>query len=148
MALWDSVKKLATKAKCGVGFHGGTFSTPEGKPGCYFEKTCPDCMELIIKRHHEYPLTWENAKFDFSSHLRCMRTQQCIHCGDVEKREIHERYQKVGVNAHCQAVLSCERCGHEKLGDYEHSFTRDGTDNGMIVMKCMRCGARETRRYV
>lgn len=147
MGLWDSIKKVAIKAKCGIGFHGGVFRTPDGKPACHLEKTCPDCMELITERRHEYEHDWNSAPFDYSSQIKCTRAQGCIHCGEVQKKEVHEEYRKLGVNARCQIVKACTRCGHEKTEGYEHSFIRDGIEDGKIVMKCTNCGTTEKRNY-
>ena len=49
MGFFDKVKSVAMKAKCGAGIHGGDYHNVEGKPKCYFEKTCPDCKEIIKK---------------------------------------------------------------------------------------------------
>ena len=147
MGLWDSIKKVATKAKCGIGFHGGTFRTPDGKPKCHLEKTCPDCMELITERKHAYEHDWKNAPFDYSSQIKCTRAQGCIHCGEIQKKEVHEEYRKLGVNARCQVVKACTRCGHEKTEGHEHSFIRDGVEDGKIVMRCTNCGTTEKRNY-
>lgn len=51
MGFWDSIKNAAIKAKCGVGIHGGVFKTPDGKPECHLEKTCPDCNTIIEKKN-------------------------------------------------------------------------------------------------
>ena len=178
MGLWDSIKNAAIKAKCGVGFHGGIFTTPEGKPKCYLEKTCPDCKELIKIKNHQYEHEWKEAPFYNDSQKQCTRIRNCIHCGEVEKKEIHEEYRRIGVNAKCQVVKECVRCGHEKTDGYEHQyrrlgvnakcqlvevcercrhektngyehrFIRDGIEDGKIVMKCISCGTTERRKYV
>lgn len=148
MGVWESIKKAATKAKCGVGFHGGTFKTPDGKPLCHLEKNCPDCKKLIVQKKHAYEHDWRNAPFDHRSAIACARVQECIHCGELRKKIVHEQYSRVGVDARCQVVKACTRCGDEKTEGYEHSFIRDGVEEGKIVMQCVNCGTKEKRNYV
>lgn len=148
MGIWDTIKSAAIKAKCGVGIHGGVFKTPDGKPECHLQKTCQDCNIVIEKKEHEYELEWSKAPFDFSSQLRCTRVQSCIFCGEIAKEEVHEKYKKLGVNARCQVVLACTRCGHEKTEGYEHVFSREGVEDGKIIMKCVNCGFVEKRNYI
>lgn len=148
MGFWDSIKNAAIKAKCGVGIHGGVFKTPDGKPECHLEKTCPDCNTIIEKKEHKYNFEWDEAPFDIYSKLRCTRIQSCIFCGEVAKKEVHGEYKKLGVNASCQVVMACTNCGHEKTDGYEHVFLREGVEDGKIIMKCVNCGFTEKRKYI
>lgn len=148
MGLWDSIKSAATKAKCGMGFHGGDLRNPEGMPRCHLEKTCPDCGELVSEKRHAYPLEWKDAPYDHSSQIRCNRIQECTHCGDIAKKEIHAEYRELGKNANCQIILECKKCGKEKAGNVSHMFTRVGkTDSGKIILECVHCNERETRDF-
>jgi hypothetical protein len=150
MDLWESIKSVAIKAKCGIGFHDGVFNNPLGKPSCYFEKMCPDCKEIITEHRHEFePNNWEDAPYDNNSNLKCTKIRKCTQCHSISKKVIHSNYQKLGINGKCQEVLACGKCGHEKNGDYSHNFARQGkTDDGRIVMKCTDCGEQEVRKYL
>lgn len=149
MGFFDKIKSAAKKAKCKTGFHAGVFSTPEGSPACYFEKTCPDCSKLVTKFKHSYPKSWEEAPYDHSSGVGCTRIQKCDHCNEIEKRVVHESYRKLGVNGRCEKIIACRRCGHEKKDGYEHNFVREGSDeNGNIIMKCLKCNHTEKQRYM
>lgn len=147
MGLWDTIKTAAVKAKCGIGAHGGNFKTPDGKPECYYEKTCPDCKKLITKSNHKHEVEWRDAPYDSNSSIKCTKVQKCIHCDAIEKRVIHEEYRKLGTDARCQTIMACTRCGEEKTGEYDHAFMRDGIEDGKIVMKCMNCGRKEHRKF-
>ena len=50
MAFWDNVKSIAIKAKCTVGWHEGEYKHIDGKPECYFGKTCPDLINGLQKK--------------------------------------------------------------------------------------------------
>ena len=154
MGFWDSIKNaaeaakdLAIKAKCGMGFHDGSFSPVEGKPACFQSMRCADCLEVIEERRHAYPHEWERAPYDRGSQLRCMRVQDCKHCGEQASKVVHGNYYTVGKNGHCIVVLRCEDCGHEKNGEVDHAFYRTmGNADGTVNYLC-HCGAEERRRY-
>lgn len=154
MGLWDSIKniadsakELALKAKCGMGFHDGTFAPVEGKPACFLSMRCADCLELIEQRRHAYPREWEQAPHDYRSQIKCMRTQSCIHCGEEASKVVHGHYYTAGKNGRCVIILRCEDCGNEKEGDVDHDFYRAmGNSDGTVTYRCS-CGAAETRRY-
>lgn len=148
MGLWDSIKKITIKTKCGVGLHGGSFSTPDGKPKCYSEKTCPNCMKLLTKKNHDYEFDWKEAPFDYSSKIKCTRVQKCVHCEEVAKKVVHDEYRVLGVDAKCEVIHACIMCGHEKTDGYEHDFVRDRVQDDKIIIKCINCGAEEARNYL
>lgn len=148
MTLWQSVKNIAMKAKCGLGFHAGDFAKVDGRPECYREKTCPDCAELLKKEVHAYPAAWENAAYDYGSNLKCAKKQACIHCAKVETRQVHEGFTRVGVNARCRTVEACVRCGEEKLGDEEHSFQLQGRQGDDFLLQCGNCGVQQRKRHM
>jgi len=147
-SIWDKVKVAAVKAKCTVGFHSGSEKNVDGKPLCYYEKTCSDCAKVISSVRHNYPHEWHDAPYDYGSSVSCARVQNCIHCNSVAKREIHEEYREVGINGRCEEVYACARCGKEETRDVRHSFYRAGsTESGSVILKCTRCGTTETRSH-
>ena len=72
MGFFDKVKSVAMKAKCGAGIHGGDYHNVEGKPKCYFEKTCPDCKEIIKKNEHKF------GKATYIKENSCKQEKTCI----------------------------------------------------------------------
>ena len=176
MGVWDSIKKVAAKAKCGIGFHGGTFATPEGMPQCHLEKICPDCGEHIVEKRHAYALDWNNAPFDPQTPTKCTRHQNCIHCGEIQQKEVHEayrkerkgcelllvctrcgdvesegyehEYEKLGINAKCQVVSKCRNCGDTKTEGYAHAFVREGVEGEKILVRCTNCGFKDKVDYL
>lgn len=174
MGFWDSIKSVAIQAKCATGFHGGEFKTPDGKPQCQLEKTCPDCMVRMTDEKHQYELHWRKAPI--VDHSNCTRMQPCIHCGENHKHQVHNfkeaginakcevvmqcsecsttitkgekhNYHRVGVDTRCNVVMKCKQCGKEKNSGREHRFYEHGTEGKQFIMKCSQCGTLERRSY-
>ncbi|WP_139335597.1 hypothetical protein [Janthinobacterium sp. TND4EL3] len=149
MGIWDSIKKTAMKAKCGMGFHAGTGKNVEGKPLCYFENLCPDCNETIKVSKHNYPLSWEDAGRDYDSDNKCTKVQKCDHCDHQMRKVVHAEYERVGKNGRCQIIEKCVQCGDEKTGSESHSWYRYGSqeNSSNVTVKCHDCQKTETRSH-
>ena len=148
MGFWDSVKDVALKAKCGLGFHDGKMAPTPGKPACHLSMTCADCHKLIETKQHSFPRQWSDADFDWTSNVGCMRIQRCTLCEEQLSQVEHEGYYTAGKNASCREVKKCPRCGHEKLGDEDHSWYRmSGNQDGSVNVRCGGCGKEERRPY-
>jgi len=146
MGLFDSIKSLAIKAKCATGFHSGTFERVNGKPECYFEKTCPDCNKLVTTHKHAFPDT-----VDYDNHHSCTKTYTCAHCKIERREEKHEQYKEISKDSYCRWKERCVRCGHERLGQEDHDWTKaaGGTyEDQHEKYFCSRCHKEETRRKI
>lgn len=105
MGLFDKIKNIATKVKCATGFHAGTFTHIDGKPECFFEKTCPDCNKYVTKKNHKYS-GWE----DYKNPRSCFKEHHCIHCDHKDTKEFHQGYIKKGHDDYCTIIEECRRC--------------------------------------
>ncbi|EGK8058263.1 hypothetical protein IO382_000636 [Campylobacter lari] len=137
MGFLDTLKSIAISAKCGIGWHGGTYSNEEGKPQCYLSKTCPDCNEYISKYNHNF------AERVITDPYSCRGYEECTYCQHREFGTYH-KFEKVRKNERCQIIEKCSQCGKERLGDIQHSWVqipftnKDASINGK--RKCRDCG--------
>jgi hypothetical protein len=145
MGIWDSIKNVGIKAKCGLGFHSGTNKNIAGKPECYFEKYCPDCGKTIRSFMHEYLLKWDNAPFENAN--SCSRVQKCRYCQEEARQTVHVEYEEDGKNDRCQYIERCVRCRDTKIGAERHLWHRlPSPDDGALVrMQCYACKKIERR---
>lgn len=138
MGFFDTLKCLATKAKCLTGFHAGSFKPIEGKPECHVEKTCPDCGEYITSYQHRFA-DWLYVYMDF-----CDQERVCNLCGTREQRKEHH-YQVVGIDDRSYEQLQCNRCNERQQGHEKHSWGGWSKQGDKAIRICSRCGAGESR---
>lgn len=141
MGFFDKVKSVAMKAKCGAGIHGGDYHNVEGKPKCYFEKTCPDCKEIIKKNEHKF------GKATYIKEDSCKQEKTCMHCGHIEKLVKHAEYKQIGVDDRCNVKEQCIRCGDKRVHGTKHSWEKNPTNynSNTDTFWCIKCGKEETR---
>ncbi|HMY00244.1 MAG TPA: hypothetical protein PKC44_10775 [Agitococcus sp.] len=140
------IKELANKAKCATGFHAGSFQKVEGKPECYREKICPNCLELITEQKHQFP---EVSSVDYDDYGSCKKTLKCLHC--THEKYVHDHYgfSPVGTNGYCEQIEKCTRCKEERNTHTKvHSWMKRGNnEDGTVNYECLNCGSVEQRKY-
>jgi hypothetical protein len=150
MGLWDSIKEVALKAKCGLGFHSGEAKRVEGAPACQLEQFCPDCKEIISLRRHAYKTEWENSEFDMSAGWNsCQRIRACVHCNEAVTKVVHEGFSTRGKDGQCRVIEECQRCGHQERRGEEHSWIRsyENTGDSRVRVVCTGCRKEELRNF-
>lgn len=126
-------KEKAVAAKCATGFHAGDWKNIEGKPLCYFKKTCPDCYKELEKWEHKFEYVGYEREND------CSFLQKCCYC-QAEKREIRHKYAIN--NSTCEGAKLCTRCNYEeKL--YFHKYEESAENPN--ILECSKCGVRKAR---
>ncbi|WP_273213012.1 hypothetical protein [Helicobacter rodentium] len=121
-------KEKAVAAKCATGFHAGDWKNIEGKPLCYFQKTCPDCYKELEK--------WEH-KFEDGEYARdgsCEYIEKCNHCGKLQ-HSIKHIYKIHRTQNYCVSTKQCSRCGKE-ITIYSHRYERLTNEQ----VQCCICG--------
>jgi hypothetical protein len=149
MGIWDSIKELAVKAKCGMGFHSGDWTPVPGGPACRKQLFCSDCLETVHSTNHSYSVEWESAEFDYGSDARCQRARWCTHCNEKAVKVVHEGFHSVGKNGNCQLIERCSRCSHQRVGPEDHSWVRSfqSTGNSTVRVVCVGCNKEEIRSH-
>ena len=135
MGFFDKVKSFGLAIKCGVGLHGGEYKNEEGKPECFFSKTCPDCGKYLTKNEHKF------NDWIFPKHGSCHAYRECIYCGQEENAILHSFQEYVDSN--CRVTAKCGRCGFEENKGFSHDYETYGKDeNCRIIEICSRCKDR------
>jgi len=137
MGLWDMVKDAALFAKCLTGWHAGEYTHIEGKPLCFFGKTCPDCGEYVTKKNHKF------SEWQYKTYSNCDSERECVYCGLLES-SVQHNYERQGKDSQCRIIEDCRRCGDKKYSGEEHNWiTIPFTNKDLNVKgqrKCKDCG--------
>lgn len=100
--------KLWNKIKCIADYHGGEYSSVEGKAKCNLEKTCPNCNKYMTKIEHKM------SPWKYLSEEKCDAVSHCIYC-NYEVNELRHIYNEVKEKNECTYVDTCNRCGDKTI---------------------------------
>lgn len=145
MGLFDSIKNIAVKAKCAVGFHAGEFKHIPGEPACHYGKTCSDCNKFVTLFKHKF-----QDNVDYVNSDSCTKQYRCSHCDFFKETTEHEGYTKTSKDSYCKWKLQCTRCKHEKAGEIDHYWLRDpgSYDDENEQYTCYHCNKKEIRKKI
>lgn len=145
MSFFNTLKNMASKAKCATGFHSGKFTQINGEPECFYEKTCPDCDKYLTKKTHKYS-NWN----DYKKPRNCFKDRECIYCDHTETKEFHAGYRQKGKDDYCTIIEECGRCGHTKKGREEHMWVKmpGNYEDEHVRFSCASCNKEKMRRKV
>lgn len=142
MNLFENLKKITVRARCGIGIHSGTFKPMDGKPQCNIGKICPDCNMFFTKTKHNFS-PWS----DYIKPKSCVVVQRCIYCEESRTRKNHPGFIRKGVDDHCHVILSCARCGEVKKGKQVHKWEKELNNKSNTVERCQQCGKEKNEKY-
>lgn len=139
MGFFDNLKKVAIKAKCGVGIHSGEFKKTNGKT-CQYEKICADCGKYLTKEIHQY------GRAEYKSLHECIKIQKCTNCGHEKEFTNHEEFREIAVDDYCNVKVECKRCSFQKLDGKQHNWFIDDITDTHNIYKCTKCGEKDFRQ--